>query len=121
MPRLKGISALDAYTPLRNQDLLYRLRGLGMAGTILHIGAHPDDEDAGLMAYMSRKYGVRTVYWSATRGEGGQNRIGPYKAEALGIFRTWESMDARSVDGGEVIFGPFYDFGFCKNGDEALE
>ncbi len=87
---------------------------------MLHIGAHPDDEDGGLVAYMSRKFGIRTVYWSATRGEGGQNRIGPYQGEALGIYRTWESQDARAIDGGEPLFGPFYDFGFCKSGEEAL-
>jgi len=50
----------------------YQLKALGMAGTVLHLGAHPDDEDVGLMAYMARKMGVRIVYWSATRGEGGE-------------------------------------------------
>ena len=91
-----------------------------MGGTILHIGAHPDDEDVGLMAYMARRSGVRIVYWSATRGEGGQNRIGPYQGEALGIYRTWESLDVRAVDGGEALFGPFVDFGYCKTGEDAL-
>jgi LmbE family N-acetylglucosaminyl deacetylase len=106
--------------PLRNADLAYRLRGLGMAGSVLHIGSHPDDEDAGLMAYLSRGIGVRTVYWSATRGEGGQNRIGPERAEALGVLRTWESLDARALDGGEVLYGPFYDFGFSRSGEDCL-
>jgi LmbE family N-acetylglucosaminyl deacetylase len=69
--------------------LVYRIKGLGMAGAVLHIGAHPDDEDIGLLSYLSCKYGVRAVYWSATRGEGGQNRIGSYREEALGIYRTW--------------------------------
>ncbi|MEJ2557853.1 MAG: PIG-L family deacetylase, partial [Anaerolineae bacterium] len=72
------------------------------------------------MAYMARKFGVRIVYWSATRGEGGQNRIGPDKEEALGVYRTWESLAARAVDGGEALFGPFYDFGFSKSGEETL-
>jgi len=94
--------------------------GLGRACTVLHIGAHPDDEDIGLLAYSYCKFGVRSVYWSATRGEGGQNRIGPYKEEALGIYRTWESLDARSQDGGECLFGPFYDFGYSKNAEEAF-
>ena len=89
--------------------------------TILHIGAHPDDEDIGLMTYMARKFGLRMIYWSATRGEGGQNQIGPYKGAALGIYRTWETLDARAVDGGESLFGPFYDFGFSKTGEEALD
>ena len=107
-------------TPSDNA-LLYQLRGLGMGGTILHIGAHPDDEDGGLMAYIAHKYNARIIYWSATRGEGGQNRIGPYSGDALGIYRSWESLDARMVDGGEALFGPFYDFGFCKTAAEAQQ
>jgi LmbE family N-acetylglucosaminyl deacetylase len=101
-------------------ELIYRLRGLGMGGAVLHIGSHPDDEDVGLMAYLAHKFGVRIVYWSATRGESGQNRIGPDKQEALGIYRTWESLSAGIVDGGEALFGPFYDFGFSKSGEETL-
>src|SRR5437763_11016931 len=88
-------------------QLVYRLRGLGMAGTVLHIGAHPDDEDISLLAYLTHKWGVRAVYWSATRGEGGQNRINAYTGEALGVYRTWESLAARAVDGGECLLVPF--------------
>jgi LmbE family N-acetylglucosaminyl deacetylase len=91
-----------------------------MIGHVLHIGVHPDDEDAGLMAYVSRKYGARMVYWSATRGEAGQNRIGSYSGDALGIYRTWESVTARAIDGGESWYGPFYDFGYCTSGTEAI-
>ena len=105
--------------PRRLEQLVYRIRGLRTAGNVLHVGTHPDDEDAGLIAYMSHKYGARTVYWSATRGEGGQNRLGRYTGEALGIYRTWESLAARAIDGGESLYGPFYDFGFSKNGAEA--
>jgi LmbE family N-acetylglucosaminyl deacetylase len=112
------VIAHDAHN--RQADLIYRLRALGMAGTILHIGAHPDDEDVGLMAYAARKLGVRIVYWSATRGEGGQNRLGPHTQESLGIYRSWESLDVRRVDGGEARFGPFYDFGYSKTGEETL-
>jgi LmbE family N-acetylglucosaminyl deacetylase len=101
-------------------DLLARLRGLGREGAVLHVGAHPDDEDTGTLVYLSRGLSVRTVYWSATRGEGGQNRLGPETNEALGIIRTWESLSAREIDGGDVLYGPFYDFGFSKNGDDAL-
>ena len=116
IPRLKSRN----YTWQKPDDLIYRLRGLSMGGAVLHLGAHPDDEDVGLMAYLAHKYGVRVVYWSATRGESGQNRIGPDKQEALGVYRTWESLSARAVDGGEALFGPFYDFGFSKSGEETL-
>jgi LmbE family N-acetylglucosaminyl deacetylase len=101
------------------EQLLIRMRGLRSIGTVLHVGAHPDDEDAGLIALMARKYGARVVYWSATRGESGQNRIGAYSGEALGIYRTWESLAARAIDGGESLFGPFYDFGYCATAQEA--
>ena len=106
--------------PRRFEQLVYRIRGLRMIGHVLHVGAHPDDEDAGLMAFVSRKYGARIVYWSATRGEAGQNRIGAYSGDALGIYRTWESLGARTIDGGESWYGPFYDFGYCTSGAEAV-
>jgi LmbE family N-acetylglucosaminyl deacetylase len=106
--------------PLRNADLAYLLRRLPMFGAVLHLGAHPDDEEAGLMAYLSRGLGAHTVYWSATRGEGGQNRAGSERGEALGMIRTWESLDARALDGGDVLYGPFYDFGFSRSGEDAL-
>ena len=104
----------------RKSDVIYRLRSLPMAGAVLHLGAHPDDEDIGLLSYMTGKYGARAVYWSATRGEGGQNRIGPYKGEQLGIYRTWEAQNARALDGGESLYGPFFDFGYSKTADESF-
>jgi LmbE family N-acetylglucosaminyl deacetylase len=101
-------------------DLSYRLRSLPMAGAVLQVGAHPDDEDSGLLAYLAHGLCVRTVYWSATRGEAGQNRLNSYRGEALGVFRTWESEDARAIDGAEALFGPFYDFGYSKSGSDTL-
>ena len=100
--------------------LSYRLRSLPMAGAVLQVGAHPDDEDSGLLACLAHGLGVRTVYWSATRGEAGENRLNSYRGEALGVFRTWESEDARAMDGAEALFGPFYDFGYSKSGADTL-
>lgn len=102
------------------EQILYRLMGLRMAANVLHTGAHPDDEDVGLIAYLTFKFGVRAAYWSATRGEGGQNRISNDKNDALGVIRTWESVSAGSIHHGECLFGPFYDFGYAKNVEEAF-
>jgi LmbE family N-acetylglucosaminyl deacetylase len=101
--------------------LLYLVRGLGTTGDVLHVGAHPDDEDSGLIALLARGHGARVVCWSATRGEGGQNRVAAATGRELGVYRTWETLDARTVDGGESWFGPFYDDDYSKSGAEALE
>jgi LmbE family N-acetylglucosaminyl deacetylase len=115
----QALHLIEGNPPPRFEQLVYRMRGLRTVGNVLHVGTHPDDEDAGLIAFMAHKYGARTVYWSATRGEAGQNRLGRYAGEALGIYRTWESLAARAIDGGESLYGPFFDFGFSKNGAEA--
>lgn len=102
-------------------SLVYLVRGLAMTGDVLYVGAHPDDEDSGLISMLARGHGARVVCWSATRGEGGQSRVAPYAGRELGIYRTWETLDARTVDGGESWFGPFYDYRYSKSGAEALE
>ncbi|MDM8555510.1 cyclic nucleotide-binding domain-containing protein [Desulfococcaceae bacterium HSG7] len=109
----------DSYKDIT--ELVYRLSGLTKTGAVLHLGAHPDDEDIGLLAYLTCKHCVRTVYWSATRGEGGQNRIGTYKGEALGVFRTWETLNARCIDRAEALYGPFIDFDYCKDSVEVFD
>lgn len=101
--------------------LLYSLKGLQTIGTVLHIAAHPDDEDIGLLSYISHKYGAKAVYWSATRGEAGQNRIAPYLDTELGVFRSWEANNARAIDGGTCLYGPFIDFGYTKTAAECLQ
>ncbi len=111
---------LDSTIAYDTSELLYRLKGLGMTGVVLHIGSHPDDEDIGLLSYIAHKYSAKAVYWSATRGEAGQNRIAPYLGTELGIFRSWEANNARSIDGGECLYGPFIDFGYSKTAAECL-
>ena len=101
-------------------ELSRRVRALGVAATLLQLGAHPDDEESGMLALVARGQGARAVYWSATRGEGGQNKRGGERGDALGVLRSWESLEARDVDGAEALFGPFIDFGFSKRGEDAL-
>jgi LmbE family N-acetylglucosaminyl deacetylase len=56
--------------------------------TVLHTGAHPDDEQNAMLAYMRFGLGMRTIIGCSTRGEGGQNTLGPERGGALGVVRT---------------------------------
>jgi LmbE family N-acetylglucosaminyl deacetylase len=96
------------------------LRQLGAAKRVLVIGAHPDDEDTELLAILSQGMGAQVAYLSLTRGEGGQNLIGPELGPELGIIRTEELLAARRLDGARQFFTRAYDFGFSKTVDEAF-
>lgn len=96
------------------------IKKLGTIASALHTGAHPDDEDSGLLAYLARGRQARTAYLSLTRGDGGQNLIGPELYETLGVIRTEELLAARRLDGAGQFFTRAYDFGFSKSRDEAL-
>ena len=97
-----------------------RLRQLDGVKRVLMIGAHPDDEDSALLAAMARGMGIETAYLSLTRGDGGQNLIGPELSEGLGVIRTGELVAARSIDGGKQFFTRALDYGFSKNAEEAF-
>jgi LmbE family N-acetylglucosaminyl deacetylase len=96
------------------------LRQLGVTGSVLYVGAHPDDENTALLAYLARGRGVRTAYLSLTRGDGGQNLLGTEKGEMLGLVRTQELLAARRIDGAEQFFTRAIDFGFSKSPAEAM-
>src|SRR5438105_54655 len=66
------------------------LRHLGNVGIVMEATAHPDDEDNGLLVMLNRGQGFRTTLVTATRGNGGQNEIGPEIFEGLGVLRTEE-------------------------------
>jgi LmbE family N-acetylglucosaminyl deacetylase len=95
------------------------LRRLQTTASVLHTGAHPDDEDSALIARLARGDGARVAYLSLNRGEGGQNRIGTELFDALGIIRTEELLQARKLDGGEQFFTRAFDFGFTKTREET--
>jgi LmbE family N-acetylglucosaminyl deacetylase len=97
------------------------LAGLDVNARVLVIGAHPDDEDTQLIAWLARGRQAETAYLSLTRGDGGQNLIGNELGEALGVIRTEELLAARRIDGGRQYFGRAYDFGFSKSADEAFQ
>ena len=87
---------------------------------LLLVAAHPDDEDTGLLAYVARALGGEAAYLSLSRGEGGQNFIGPELGVALGLIRTGELAAAREVDGARQYFGRTYDFGYTRSLEETL-
>lgn len=96
------------------------LRQLASTGRVLHIAAHPDDENTQLIAYLSLARGYDTAYLSITRGDGGQNLLGPQFDEKLGVARTQELLVARRIDGGRQFFTRAIDFGFSKDPQETL-
>ena len=87
---------------------------------LLVIGAHPDDEDTALLTLVARGMGGEAAYLSLSRGEGGQNLIGPELGVGLGLIRSRELLAAREVDGGRQYFTRAYDFGFTRSLDETL-
>ena len=64
---------------------------------------------------------LRTGYLSLTRGEGGQNVIGPEQGTLLGVIRTQELLAARQIDGAEQYFTSAVDFGYSKTAEETLQ
>jgi LmbE family N-acetylglucosaminyl deacetylase len=106
---------------LSSNQIYEKIQKLNFLGTALYIAAHPDDENTRLISYLSNNVKARTGYLSLTRGDGGQNLIGPEIRELLGVIRTQELLAARRIDGGEQFFTRANDFGYSKHPDETLE
>ena len=101
--------------------LALALRHLENAGIFMMATAHPDDEDNGLFVMLNRGQGYRTTLATATRGNGGQNEIGPELFEELGVLRTEELAALHRFDGAEQYFTRAVDFGYSFSLDETLE
>ncbi len=107
--------------PAAASPILQSLQRLKQMGTVLYVAAHPDDENTQLIAYFSRVRLMRSGYLSVTRGDGGQNLLGPEFFEKLGVARTQELLAARRIDGGRQFFTRAIDFGYTKDYREALD
>jgi LmbE family N-acetylglucosaminyl deacetylase len=114
--------------PIRGQrnitgeiEIRQALERLSTLGSVMMIAAHPDDERETVLAYLALGRHVRTAYLSLTRGEGGQNLIGPEQGDELGIIRSQELLASRRIDGAEQYFTRAIDFGFSKTADETLQ
>ncbi|MGE5413243.1 MAG: PIG-L family deacetylase, partial [Syntrophomonadaceae bacterium] len=97
------------------------LRRLATHRRLLVVGAHPDDEDTQLLALVAQGMGGEAAYLSLSRGEGGQNLVGPDLGVGLGLVRSQELCAARRLDGGRQYFTRAFDFGFTRSLDETLQ
>jgi LmbE family N-acetylglucosaminyl deacetylase len=86
---------------------------------ILYITAHPDDESAAVLTYLARGLHADVALLSLTRGEGGQNALGPEQAPQLGLIRTQELLAAARGYGVKLYFTRARDFGFSKTPEET--
>ena len=101
-------------------EIQLALQKLNVLGRVLYIAAHPDDENTNLMAFWANGSLYETAYLSITRGDGGQNLIGPELRERLGVIRTEELLAARRLDHAQQFFSRAVDFGFSKTAEETL-
>ncbi len=114
---------LQAQKPKKpsSSEIYEQIKGLNFLGSALYVAAHPDDENTAMISYLANTLHARTGYLALTRGDGGQNLIGPEIRELLGVIRTQELLAARRTDGGEQRFTRANDFGYSKNPEETLE
>ncbi len=96
------------------------LRKLRTRASFMLIVAHPDDEDGGMLTYLSRGQGARVAMLTLTRGEGGQNLMSADFEDALGLIRTQELLAADRYMGVDQFFGTEVDFGFSKTKEESF-
>ena len=116
-------NSLVAQSPqkLNSSEIYEAIKKLNFLGSVLYVAAHPDDENTHLISYFANEVKAQTAYISLTRGDGGQNLIGPELKELLGVIRTQELLQARKVDGGIQFFSRAIDFGYSKTPDETLK
>src|SRR5688500_20388110 len=94
-----------AFPPAMNAaEIQLALQKLNVLGRVLYVAAHPDDENTNLIALWANGSLYDTAYLSVTRGDGGQNMIGPELGERLGLISKHELLAARRLDRGRQFF-----------------
>jgi LmbE family N-acetylglucosaminyl deacetylase len=113
--------AATAEPPLGDVAKHQALLDVGTDLRLMCVAAHPDDEDGATLAMYRKKYGYKTFAVLATRGEGGQNEIGPELYQELAVLRTDEMSRASAITGAELHFLDLPEFGYSKSKDETFE
>jgi LmbE family N-acetylglucosaminyl deacetylase len=109
LPEDRGAAGLDQ-----------AIRKLKTTARVLSVTAHPDDEDAGTLTYISRGLGAELTMLILNRGESGANLVSGDFFEGLGALRTGEMLKAAAHYGASVRFTRSVDFGFSKTMDETF-
>jgi LmbE family N-acetylglucosaminyl deacetylase len=109
---------------LTSQSLPETAEAIGKARIstrVLFITAHPDDEWSGVLAYLSHGLKAEVGLLTLTRGQGGQNAIGPEQDGPLGVIRTEELLAAGKHYGVQQFFTRAMDFGFSKSPEQTIK
>ncbi|ADR20217.1 PIG-L domain-containing protein [Marivirga tractuosa] len=115
-----SFSIAQVKEPVPASEILHQMEKLQNTTRVLYVAAHPDDENTRFIAYVENGKKFEAAYLSLTRGDGGQNVIGPELREGLGLIRTQELLAAREIDGGQQFFTRANDFGYSKNPSETF-
>lgn len=120
-------SRLDRSRDACRATALWRLlAGLQSPLRFMMSGAHPDDECAPMLAALHFRDGINLSYACSTRGEGGQNNLGPERGAELGALRTAEMeaacdiLNMRMYWLSETPDDPITDWRLSKSGEETL-
>ena len=115
---------LAAAAPLPPEDdarqLALLLRSLDRGHRVLYVTAHPDDEDAAVLARLRFGDGAETALLTLTRGQGGQNELGTELFDALGVLRVREMEAAGRWTGVRQFYSRAYDFGYSFSVEETF-
>lgn len=115
-----SLAAVGVEPPVGEVAFRQALLDLGTELRLMCVAAHPDDEDGATLSMYRKRYGYHTIAVLATRGEGGQNEIGPELYDDLAVIRTDEMMGAAAVEDAELHFLNYPEFGYSKTLEETL-
>ena len=96
------------------------LRDANADALVLVVASHPDDRYVLPAVWLRYLHGVRIAVLLATRGGGGQNRIGPETGDALERIRTLEAEAGCARFAGEVWYLDRPDAGFRRSAAETF-